>query len=131
MKKHHLSLEITLDPARARCLSFLSVARGRNSLGRERKREKEERHSSSKQQAKKEEVERAQKGRKNFQRSSYYENHNHNSSFSLPPLLSSPSSSVPPSGTMLRTFVSEVASRGLRVQAVPALSRGFATSTFD
>jgi amidase len=31
---------------------------------------------------------------------------------------------------MLRTFVSEVASRGLRVQAVPALSRGFATSTF-
>jgi hypothetical protein len=39
MKKHHLSLEITLDPARARCLSFLSVARGRNSLGRERKRD--------------------------------------------------------------------------------------------
>jgi len=38
--------------------------------------------------------------------------------------------SRPPFSTMLRTFVSEVASRGLRVQAVPALSRGFATSTF-
>lgn len=45
---------------------------------------------------------------------------------SFPPLPDS--SLVPLSGTMLRTFVSEVASRGLRVQAVPALSRGFATS---
>ena len=60
-------------------------------------------------------------------KSSYYDIH-HSQPFFFSPL--PVSFSRPPFGTMLRTFVSEVASRGLRVQAVPAMSRGFAKSTF-
>ena len=132
---------------RALSLTFAAYAGVRfRSLGRkEREKERERERKSERERASERERERERKSEREreiqqqrwkkkrtggLSPTSYYDARPLTTFFpsSLSPTFSL--FSRPPFSTMLRTFVSEVASRGLRVQAVPALSRGFATSTF-